>query len=87
MHIKWLPGTTLGPMVGDYMATSFANGKAYGIFVVAEAPFVQTFDQAIFTIRGGVANLPYGNRKTPFGLRPVNFKSDHPTSFKPVPMD
>jgi hypothetical protein len=30
MHLKWLPFTTLGYMVGDYISTSFgSNGKAY----------------------------------------------------------
>jgi hypothetical protein len=36
MHLKWLPFTTLGYMVGDYISTSFgSNGKAYP--VVAQA--------------------------------------------------
>ena len=36
MHLKWLPSTTLGYMVGDYISTSFgSNGKAYT--VVAKA--------------------------------------------------
>jgi hypothetical protein len=36
MHLKWLPSTTLGYMVGDYISTSFgSNGKAYP--VVAKA--------------------------------------------------
>ena len=32
MHLKWLPFTTLGYMVGDYISTSFgSNGKAYPV--------------------------------------------------------
>ena len=86
MKLKWLPGTTLGPMVGDYVTTSFANGRAFGIFASADAPFVQTFDEAIFTIKGGVSQMS-GTRRTPFGMRKVNFRSDHPMNFRPVPTD
>jgi hypothetical protein len=32
MHLNWLPFTTLGYMVGDYISTSFgSNGKAYPV--------------------------------------------------------
>jgi len=32
MHLKWLPFTTLGYMVGDYISTSFgSNGRAYPV--------------------------------------------------------
>lgn len=32
MHLKWLPLTTLGYMVGDYISTSFGgNGRAYPV--------------------------------------------------------
>jgi hypothetical protein len=38
MHLKWLPFTTLGYMVGDYISTSYgSNGKAYP--VIANATF------------------------------------------------
>jgi hypothetical protein len=36
MHMKWLPSTTLGYMVGDYISTSFgSNGKAYTVIAKA----------------------------------------------------
>jgi hypothetical protein len=36
MHLKWLPFTTLGYMVGDYISTSYgSNGKAYTIMARA----------------------------------------------------
>ena len=87
MHLSWLPGTTLGPMVGDYVATSIVNGRAFGVFATAEAPFFGTFDEAMFTITGGVMSSWRGVNRTPFGMRPVTFRSDHPTSFRPVPTD
>jgi hypothetical protein len=41
MRLKWLPFTTLGYMVGDYISTSFgSNGKAYP--VMANAHFTGT---------------------------------------------
>jgi hypothetical protein len=36
MHLKWLPSTTLGYMVGDYISTSFgSNGRAYPVLAKA----------------------------------------------------
>ena len=32
---RWLPLTSQGYMVGDYMSTSFVNGKAYPVLIVA----------------------------------------------------
>jgi hypothetical protein len=38
MTLKWLPNTTLGRMVGDYISTSFSNGLAHGLFAEANVP-------------------------------------------------
>jgi hypothetical protein len=36
MHLTWLPSTTLGYMVGDYISSSFgSNGKAYPVIAKA----------------------------------------------------
>ncbi len=35
MNVLWLPNTTLGYMVGDYISTSYINGKAFGVFAKA----------------------------------------------------
>jgi hypothetical protein len=53
MSLSWLPSTFSGQMVADYVATSFAGGKAYGVFVVAKANSGTTFDQAIYTTQAG----------------------------------
>ncbi len=53
MSLSWLPSTFSGQMVADYIATSFAGGKAYGVFAVAKAKSGATFDQAIYTTRAG----------------------------------
>jgi hypothetical protein len=38
MMLSWLPNTNQGRMVGDYISTSFADGKAYPAFAVARVP-------------------------------------------------
>ncbi len=38
MLLTWLPNTSEGRMVGDYMSTSFAGGLAHGLFAVATSP-------------------------------------------------
>ena len=53
MSLSWLPSTSSGAMVGDYIATSFSGGKAYGFFAVAQANSGTRFDQAIYTTQAG----------------------------------
>ena len=38
MDIAWLPNTTLGHMVGDYLSTAFAGGHAVCVFAIASKP-------------------------------------------------
>jgi hypothetical protein len=53
MALSWLPSTDSGQMVGDYIATSFAGGNAYGFFAVALAKSGSTFNEAIYTTQTG----------------------------------
>ncbi|HKW16246.1 MAG TPA: sialidase family protein [Terriglobales bacterium] len=53
MSLSSLPSTDQGSMVGDYIATSFAAGKAYGFFAVAKTKSGSTFDEAIYTTQSG----------------------------------
>jgi hypothetical protein len=55
MSLSWLPNTSQGTMVGDYMSTSFSGAVAYPAFVVANAPSGVVFDEAIYTVSGGLA--------------------------------
>jgi hypothetical protein len=55
MSLGWLPNTTQGTMVGDYISTSFSGAVAYPAFAIANAPTGSTFDQAIYTVRGGLS--------------------------------
>jgi hypothetical protein len=63
MTLSWLPNTTQGRMVGDYVSTSFV-GSAFPAFAVASAPtsggsdcFTATpnCNEAIFTVKGGLS--------------------------------
>jgi hypothetical protein len=55
MTLSWLPNTFAGLMVGDYMSTVFAGGKAFPIFVSARANSGTQFDEAVFTTPSGFA--------------------------------
>jgi hypothetical protein len=70
MTLSWLPNTTQGRMVADYLSTSFVGGPAFPAFAVASAPssggadcFTATpnCNQAIFTVEGGLSVEGGGN--------------------------
>jgi hypothetical protein len=55
MSLSWIAATSQGPMVGDYISTSFvSSGKASAAFVVANAPSGGKFDEATYTFSGGL---------------------------------
>jgi len=54
MSLTWLPNTSSGLMVGDYVATTFSNGKAFALFAVARASSGSTFDEAIYANTNGL---------------------------------
>jgi hypothetical protein len=88
MTLSWLPSTTQGRMVGDYISTSYAGGKAHGVFEVASAPSGGVFNQATYTPATGLASAlaPSASVLTPSGLdQPVpGATSDHPASTVPL---
>jgi hypothetical protein len=56
MTLSWLPNTSQGRMVGDYVSTSVRpGGNAYPVIAVAHAPTGSTFDQAMYVPTGGLA--------------------------------
>lgn len=55
MALAWLPNTTQGFMVGDYISTSFAGAPAYPAIAVANPPSGSVFDEATYTVRGGLS--------------------------------
>jgi hypothetical protein len=81
MSLSWLPSTFSGQMVADYIATSFAGGKAYGVFAVAKAKSGATFDQAIYTTQAGFDVAAAQGRFSSAGERPVaNARARPPSS-------
>jgi hypothetical protein len=52
MSLSWLPNTSQGVMVGDYISTSFVDGDAKPFFAVARPPSGSLFDEAIYTTAG-----------------------------------
>jgi hypothetical protein len=54
MTLSWLASTSQGRMVGDYISASFSAGKAYPVFAVATAPRGGVFNEAMFTVSGGL---------------------------------
>jgi hypothetical protein len=54
MSLTWLPNAN-GYMVGDYISTSFVQGKAYSVFAVAKAPSNKQLNEGMYTESGGIA--------------------------------
>jgi hypothetical protein len=51
MQIAWLPASQNGPMLADYLSSSYVNGKAFGVFMVAQAPSKGLFSEAAYTTK------------------------------------
>jgi hypothetical protein len=51
MKISWLPASQNGPMLADYLSSSYVNGNAFGVFMVAKAPSGGLFNQAAYTTK------------------------------------
>jgi hypothetical protein len=54
MTLTWLPNTSSGLMVADYVAVAYSNSRAYGVFAVAQANVGTVLNQAIFTTQNAL---------------------------------
>jgi hypothetical protein len=54
MTLYWLPNTSQGRMVGDYISTSYVGGTARPVFARASAPSGTTFSQFMFAPSSGL---------------------------------
>ncbi|HAE84132.1 MAG TPA: exo-alpha-sialidase, partial [Ktedonobacter sp.] len=55
MQTTWLANTTQGRMVGDYISTSISSdGRAHPVFALAKKPLGTTFNEAMYTVTGGL---------------------------------
>jgi len=86
MKISWLPNTFSGPMVADYLSSSYVNGEPFGVFMVAKQPSGGVFNQAAYTTKSPLlasTDEPRFSSKGEKRLR--NATSDHPwTNFHDV---
>jgi hypothetical protein len=48
---SWLVDTQLGPMAGDYMSTSFLNGRPISLVILAGRPRAGRLDESVFAAR------------------------------------
>ena len=79
MSLNSLPNTFSGLMVGDYISTSYVNGKAFPVFAVARAKVGTKFDEAMNTTPAGLAAALIGPEFSSRNDRPVpHAHSDHP---------
>jgi hypothetical protein len=51
MKISWLPASQNGPMLADYLSSSYVDGKAFGVFMVAKEPSGGLFNEAAYTTK------------------------------------
>jgi hypothetical protein len=51
MTRQWIAQTTLGPMLGDYISTSFASGTPVAVLALAARPAAGRLDEAIYAAR------------------------------------
>jgi Neuraminidase (sialidase) len=85
MKLAWLPATSNGRMVGDYIATAFSQGKAYGVFAVAKVKSGSTFNEAIYTTAVGQSAVDSSVTFTSAGEIPVpDAISDRPPRATPI---
>jgi hypothetical protein len=57
MKISWLPASQNGPMLADYLSSSFVSGNAFGVFMVAKAPANGLFNEAAYTTKAPLEAL------------------------------
>jgi hypothetical protein len=77
MALNWLPSTDSGQMVGDYIATSFAGGNAYGFFAVAKPKSGSTFNETIYTTQMGFNVAAAEGKNNSAGDRPIASAMSH----------
>ena len=78
MMLSWLPNTSSGVMVGDYIATAYTNGNAFGVFAVAQQNTGSQFNEAIFTTPHALAQARSAMRPALPATAAVTRRSDHP---------
>jgi Putative Ig domain len=78
MSTAWLPNTSGGVMVGDYISGSYVSGNPFAVFAVAAPNSGAVFDEAMYTTAQPMLPSASLLRFSSQGEMPVpNAKSDH----------
>lgn len=51
MKLAWLPRTSLGLMLGDYVSSSYVQGRPVSVVVIAAPRVGSAFREAVFAYR------------------------------------
>lgn len=79
MNLAWLAQTIDGPMVGDYMATTFVSGRPVSFTAIANPLTSGAFDEGTYVPKPGSISPQSVIRRLSIGERPVpGYHSDHP---------
>jgi hypothetical protein len=72
--LAWIAQTDQGPMVGDYISTSFARGPlAFGVFAIAKPPVNGVFNERAASARFDVT-IPQAGVPIPVRREPIRFR-------------
>jgi hypothetical protein len=52
MPLAWMPDTTSGRMLGDYISVHYSGGRPLVVWVLASEPVGETLRQAVYATRG-----------------------------------
>ena len=52
MPLDWMPTTTSGRMLGDYISVHYSRGRPLVVWVLATEPVGSSFRQAVYATRG-----------------------------------
>ena len=58
MPLAWMPETTLGRMLADYIGVSWSRGRPLVVYALASPPKQDEFRQAIYAAKGEPAPTP-----------------------------
>ena len=74
LKLAWVAQTDQGPMVGDYISTSFAGGPlAFPVFAIAKPPVSGVFDERAAAARFDVT-IPQAGALVPVRRDPIRFR-------------
>lgn len=77
MRVTWIASTDQGNMVGDYISTSYVNGKGFGVFANGLQKSGTVFNEGMYTPVGGLDTATSGTFSSAGELPVPGAASDH----------